>query len=178
MRALTNQRRNRIMATAILNAARLRAILNYDQTTGIFTWAVRRKGGRGLGMEAGARMSHGYISIGIDGNEYTAHRLAWLYIHGEWPLAYIDHINGNRSDNRIENLRDVSQTVNMQNVYAPKSNNKSGYRGVSWHAQRGKYTARIKVEGRYLSLGLHETPEAAHAAYVEAKRNFHEGCTQ
>lgn len=163
------------MATHILTAARLREILNYDQATGAFTWAIRRKGGRGIGKEAGGRMSHGYISICINGQEYTGHRLAWLYMHGEWPLDYIDHINGNRSDNRIENLRDVSQSVNMQNVYAPKSNNKSGYRGVSWHAQRGKYTARIKVEGRYLSLGLHTTPEAANAAYLEAKRRLHDG---
>lgn len=166
------------MATAILDAARLRAILHYDQSTGIFTWAIRRKGGRGLGMEAGGRMSHGYRSIGIDGREYTAHRLAWLYTHGEWPLAYIDHINGNRSDNRIANLRDVSQVVNMQNVYEPKSNNKSGYRGVSWHAQRGKYTARIKVDGKYKHLGLFDTPEKAAAAYMESKREFHEGCVR
>lgn len=161
-----------------MNAEELRNILNYNPLTGVFTWSIRRKGGRGIGKEAGARMSHGYRSIGIDGRDYTAHRLAWLYVHGEWPAAYIDHINGDRADNRISNLRDVSQSVNMQNVYAPKSNNKSGFRGVSWHKQRSKFAARIKVDGKYRSLGLFESPEKAAAAYIAAKRELHEGCTQ
>jgi len=161
-----------------MNADELRATLNYDHLTGLFTWAVRRKGGRGIGKKAGFIMSHGYVGICIGGRDYTAHRLAWLHVHGVWPTANIDHINGNRSDNRIANLRDVNQSVNMQNVYAPKSNNKSGYRGVSWHKQRNKFTARIKVDGKYRSLGLHDSAEAAAAAYMKSKRALHEGCTQ
>lgn len=142
-----------------------------------FHWIVKRKGVKKGGI-AGSKMSHGYIAIRIDGQDYTAHRLVWLYVHGSEPSGYIDHINGDRADNRLANLRDVSQMVNMQNVYAAKSNSKTGLRGVSWHAQRGKYTARIKAGGRYLSLGLHDTPEGAHAAYLEAKRRLHEGCTR
>ena len=160
-----------------MNQAKLKQLASYDENTGKFTWIARRKGVR-VGDVAGSMMSHGYVAIGIYGVDYTAHRLAWLYVHGCWPSGYIDHINGIRSDNRIENLRDVSQSVNMQNVYAAKSNSKTGYRGVSWHAQREKYTARIKVGGKYLSLGLHETPDGAHAAYMDAKRKLHEGCTK
>ena len=165
------------MATAILSAERLRELLSYNKESGHFTRIARRKGAV-LGEIAGSKMSHGYISICIDGVDYTAHRMAWFWIHGAWPDGYIDHINGDRSDNRISNLRDVSQSVNMQNVYEAKSNSKTGLRGVSWHAQRRKYTARIKVGGKYLSLGLHATPEAAHDAYMDAKRRMHEGCSR
>lgn len=160
-----------------MDQSRLKQLLSYDAKTGEFRRIAKIKGVV-VGSVAGRLMKHGYVSIGIDGGEYTAHRLAWLYVHGVWPSGYIDHINGQRCDNRIANLRDVSQSVNMQNVYAAKSNSKTGLRGVSWHAQRKKYTARIKVEGRYLSLGLHQTPEAAHTAYMDAKRRLHEGCTK
>ena len=160
-----------------MNQQQLSECLRYDADTGLFHWIVKRKGVKKGGI-AGSKMSHGYIAICIDGRDYTAHRLAWLYVHGSEPSGCIDHINGDRADNRLANLRDVSQMVNMQNVYAAKSNSKTGLRGVSWHAQRGKYTARIKAGGRYLSLGLHDTPEGAHAAYLEAKRRLHEGCTR
>ena len=160
-----------------MDQSRLKQLLSYDAKTGEFRRIAKVKGVV-VGSVAGCLMKHGYVSIGIDGEEYTAHRLAWLYVHGVWPSGYIDHINGRRCDNRIANLRDVSQSVNMQNVYAAKSNSKTGLRGVSWHAQRKKYTARIKVGGRYLSLGLHQTPEAAHTAYMDAKRRLHEGCTK
>lgn len=160
-----------------MDQSRLKKLLSYDPETGEFVRIAKVKGVV-LGSVAGSLMKHGYVSIGIDGKEYTAHRLAWLYMYGYWPGGYIDHINGCRSDNRIANLRDVSQAVNMQNVYEAKSNSKTGFRGVSWHAQRKKFTARIKANGRYLSLGLHTTPEAAHAAYMEAKRRLHEGCTK
>lgn len=160
-----------------MNQQQLREILSYDPDSGLFRWLVTRKGAS-KSKAAGSKMTHGYIAIRIDGKDYTAHRLAWLYVYGVEPSGYIDHINGDRSDNRIVNLRDVSQVVNMQNVYAAKSNSKTGLRGVSWHAQRKKYTARIKSGARYLSLGLHDTPEAAHAAYMEAKRRLHEGCTK
>lgn len=160
----------------LLSAEELKLLLGYDEHTGVFTWLAPRKGVRR--KRAGSVMSHGYVAIRINGVDYTAHRLAWLYVHGRWPNGCIDHVNGNRADNRIGNLRDVSQSVNMHNVYAPKSNNKSGYRGVSWHAQRGKYTARIKAGGVYRSLGLFATPEDASAAYQAAKRELHEGCSR
>lgn len=160
-----------------MNQQQLKDCLSYDPEAGLFRWVVKRKGTL-RSKFAGSKMANGYIAICIDGRDYTAHRLAWIYVHGVEPSGCIDHINGDKSDNRIANLRDVSQVINMQNVYAAKSNSKTGLRGVSWHAQRKKYTARIKSGARYLSLGLHDTPEAAHAAYMEAKRRLHEGCTK
>lgn len=114
-------------------------------------------------------MSHGYIAVCIDGANYTAHRVAWALATGAWPNGVIDHINGNRADNRICNLRDVGQTENMQNVHAPKSNNKLGFRGVSLHRRSNKFAARVMHNGKYISLGLYQTPEEASAAYQRAK---------
>lgn len=158
-----------------MNQQELMRALSYDKDTGVFRWIEKRKG-ISVGSVAGCLMRHGYISICINRVDYTAHRLAWLYVYGEWPKNYIDHINGKRNDNRIENLRDVSQVVNMQNVYAPRSDNKCGVRGVSFHKPSRKYTARITVGKKYVSLGLFNTVEEAGNAYMDAKRRFHEGC--
>lgn len=152
-----------------MNQAELKAVLSYNPETGVFTWRGKKKGRR-PGKPAGTTTRRNwYRTIGIDGKDYLAHRLAWLYVFGSDPLGVIDHINGNKRDNRICNLRDVTQVENMINVHTPKSNNKEGYRGVSRHKQSGKFTARLKVGGRYMSLGLHQTAELASAAYQVAK---------
>ena len=96
---------------------------------------------------------------------------------GKWPDGEIDHIDGNRANNRWSNLRDVHIVINAQNKRGPMAHNKSGFLGVSWNKKDCAYVARIKVDGKYLSLGYHQTPEAASAAYVEAKRRLHAGCT-
>ncbi len=150
----------------------LRRILSYDSDTGVFTWKVRRKGTK-KSRVAGAKMSHGYVAIGIDGVDYTAHRLAWFYTNGHWPSGVIDHINGDKSDNRIGNLRDTNQVINMINVHSARSDSSTGVRGVSWHKQRNKYTARLQVGKKYLSLGLHDTIDQAKKAYDEAKLKYH-----
>jgi len=117
----------------------------------------------------------------IDGKIYLAHRLAWLYVHGVMPKKNIDHINGVKTDNRIENLRDVAQSVNLQNLQRARKNRKSSrLLGVS-HSNRGTclarpYRARIVVDGRELSLGTFATEQEAHQAYLAAKRIHHEGC--
>lgn len=158
------------MAKADLTAQRLRELLHYDSETGLFTRAA-------TGKPAGCVAPTGYISISVDGKDYLGHRLAWLYVHGEWPKQMIDHVNGVRNDNIFTNLRDVSSRVNGQNQRKPAARNGSGYLGVSWAEDRGKWTAQINIDGRVTKLGRFTSPEDAHAAYLAAKRKHHEGCT-
>lgn len=161
-----------------LTAERLRELLNYDSETGIFTWAVRGKGIRCIGAKAGCLTPDGYVIVGIDKDLHMAHRLVWLYIHGVWPNNEIDHKNGNRSDNRLINLRDVTSQVNQENRRAPaRAETKSMLLGVSWSVRAKRWMAKICVQRKQIYLGLFDTPEAAHSAYIEAKRRLHEGCT-
>jgi len=119
----------------------------------------------------------GYISISINRNRYLAHRLAWLYENGDWPKQDIDHINGNRSDNRIENLRDVSHQVNCQNKRSIGKQNTSGFLGVNWRKDRQKWRAVISTRRKQKFLGFFDTAQEAHQAYLIAKRKLHEGST-
>ena len=109
---------------------------------------------------------------------FSAHRLAWLYVTGDWPVGVIDHINGDRTDNRFENLRDVTQKTNSENLRGPQKRTASRFLGV--HAQRRKSTrflAQIVTDGKLKHLGSFSTPEPAHEAYLAATRRLHEGCT-
>ena len=109
--------------------------------------------------------------------EYLGYRLAWLYVHGKLPDGDIDHINGKPSDDRIKNLRDVSRSVNLQNQRAARSNNSSGLLGVFFQKTMNKWTSKIQLDWKTKSLGYFDTAEEAHAAYLKAKRELHEGCT-
>jgi HNH endonuclease len=164
------------MAKADLTAQRLRELLHYDPETGVFTWRVKR-GGTNIGDVAGCLQDDGYLVIGVDYHVHLAHRLAWLYMTGAWPTCQIDHRFGVRADNRFSELRDVKERVNSQNMRAARSDSKSGLLGASWSKQAKKWHARIHVNKTYKHLGYFDTPEAAHEAYVAAKRKFHEGCT-
>lgn len=117
------------------------------------------------------------MEIGINGRSYLAHRLAWLFVHGQWPDAEIDHKNGDRTDNRLCNLRCVTRQHNLMNQRRPRSNNTTGYLGVCVDRERGAFQARVQVSGRAHHLGRFDTPEAAHAAYVAAKRRMHPTCS-
>jgi hypothetical protein len=161
------------MTKADLSADRLRELLHYDPETGIFTWKVRAANRITVGQIAGT-ISEGYVLCRVDGTMYRAHRLAWLYMTGAWPQGEVDHINHCRSDNRIANLRDVSFALNQQNR-KKSSRNAAGLTGVTPHGLR--WRARVKLDGKLVSLGTHDTPEQAHSAYVEAKRRMHPGNT-
>ena len=151
--------------------------LNYDTETGVFTWVASQSNRVKVGMVAGCDDGHGYFVIRYNGKPYRAHHIAWFLTYGVWPDGDIDHINGNRSDNRIANLRDVSHSVNLQNQRKPQSKNSSGFLGVSRNKAEGKWKATIQTNGKQKHLGYFDDPTIAHNAYLTAKRNMHEGCT-
>lgn len=160
-----------------LSISRLLEVLTYNPSNGTFSWVSRKIRRTGGGSSAGTLTVYGYIQIRIDGKLYKAHRLAWLLATGDWPVGDIDHINGVRTDNRIENLRDVSRKVNRQNIRHGSVPNGSGHMGAIFHKKSGLFQARIRVDGKSRSLGYFKNPEDASAAYVAAKRILHEGCT-
>jgi hypothetical protein len=149
---------------------RLKEVLFYNPQTGQMSWRVPR--GR---VRAGDLItclnSAGYIVVRVDNTLMRAHRVAWAMTYGFWPQE-IDHINGNRSDNRIENLRECTRQQNMKNLKKGKYN-KSGLKGVSWHAACAKWQAHIKADGKNFYLGLFETKEEAHDAYIQASNKLH-----
>ena len=160
------------MATADLTAARLREVLNYDPNTGVFQWKANLRGGVKFGDQAGCVNTQGYVVIRIGGRLYRSNRLAWLYVNGSWPVNHIDHIDGNTANDRIENLRDVTHSLNMQNVTKARRNNESsGLLGVSRHGTG--WRAYINCNGKRTNLGTFATPELAHAAYLHCKRRLH-----
>lgn len=156
-----------------LTAERLRQLIDYDVETGIFKWKLLRRGIQ-FNKAPGSINKWGYLDIHIDYRHYAGHRLAWLHETGCMPACDIDHINGNRLDNRWINLRAVTRGENMQNVRRARKDNKScGLQGVTWDKQRGLWKARIHKDGKMIGLGHHPTPEAGHAAYLLAKGRLH-----
>lgn len=150
----------------------LREQLHYDPETGVLTWAIRKHKVK-LGAVAGRTTPKGYIEVRLNLVIYQAHRLAWLYMYGDWPDGFIDHINRDPGDNRIANLRVVSRQQNARNV--PVSiRSSTGIKGVGHHKQSGKYRAKIWAGGKQLWLGHFDTVEAAAAAYKQAAI-FHHG---
>jgi len=165
------------MAASDLTASVLRTTLHYDKTTGIFSSPHLGPVDTFAFKPVGCKSSSGYIMIGIYGFTYRAHRLAWLYVCGEWPKNVIDHIDGNKANNAFANLRDVTQAVNMQNCKPRKTpfNEADPSTGTS-RAPFNKWMARIFVKGKNMYLGHYGSQAEAHAAYLEAKRKFHPGC--
>lgn len=158
-----------------LQLSRLHEVLHYKPETGEFVWRVSMNGRAMAGSVAGTKSIGGYMQIRVDGGQYKAHRLAWFYVNGSWPKWHVDHVNGIRSDNRIENLRQASPMVNAQNRRNASCNNKSGFLGVS--RRREGWRASIQSQGIRYELGIFQTAEQAYSAYVEAKRRLHDGCT-
>lgn len=165
------------MVYPIATIERLHELLTYDPETGLFRWRVSVGQRARPGSLAGTKNRKSYCGIKIDRRIYPAHRIAWAFCFGVWPTGEIDHINGDRNDNRIANLRDVPKAVNVQNQRFASSNNKSRFLGVSKVANHKAWYARIHANGRSIYLGSFNTPEQAHECYLEAKRNLHRGCT-
>ena len=171
---LTNPLSRGIMAITDFAAEQLKEVLHYNPDTGIFTWAANM-GGRGKVGSAAGWHQRGYTAIGVLGQRVMAHRLAWFFVFNKWPAQQIDHINGDPSDNRIENLREVADLGNKQNIRKARTNNRSGLLGVS--PNRKRWMATITTSGKQQCLGTFDTPELAHAAYLAAKRAQHSTCT-
>lgn len=172
--ALTNAKGTFAMAERQLPSPDvLRKLLAYDPETGAFTWmprsgAPRQWNTRYAGTAAFKQLRQdGYLSGCIGDQTILAHRVAWAIYHGEWP-EQIDHINGDKADNRIANLRSVPNDENRRNMSRPK-NNKSGHIGVNWCASRQAWEVSIGIDGKQVQLGRFKQKDAAVAARKEAE---------
>jgi len=155
----------------------IRSAISYDPQTGEFRWLRKKSGCRSSLISGHKNKRLGYVQIGVNRKVYYAHRLAWLLTFGDWPTGAIDHINGDRSDNRISNLRLADARLNAENLRRPTAINTSGYLGVTHCRDTGRWVAQIGVGGKHLHLGRFDTPESASVVYLAAKRKYHAGCT-
>jgi len=152
-----------------LTIGRLKQLLAYDPSTGVFGWKGRRKGKKHDGTP-GSTDKDGYLIITIDGRHYRAHRLAWFYVYGRFPNREIDHINRDRSDNRISNLRDVGRLKNIINSNVCVRN-KTGVKGVHFFKKTGTWRAQIKIHnGKNASLGYYHSFDDAVCARLAAEQ--------
>ena len=159
----------------MLTQARLKEVFDYDPVKGTFTRRLKQTGVK-QGRVSGSRSNEGYLVTSVDSKLYRCHRLAWLYVTGAWPQGTIDHINGDRSDNRFHNLRDVTHQRNIENQRkAQRSNKSTGVLGT-WK-NGNSFAARIAHNNSKIHLGTFKTLEEARAAYLAAKRALHAGCT-
>ncbi len=150
----------------LITQARLKELLEYNKDTGLFYWKVKKQGIKQNNVAGHLSNSSGYIELRVDYKLYKAHRLVWLYVFGEFPKNEIDHLNHIRHDNRIDNLRDVSASVNSRNR-SIGINNQSGFAGVHLDKQTNKWRAQIRFDNKLISLG--RFPELKDA--IEARKN-------
>ena len=158
------------MADAILTQKRLKELLDYHPLTGNFTCRIARRGcavGEKVGYFDGK-----YCYTRIDYRIYPLHRLAWLYIFGEWPKGAIDHADRNPKNNAIDNLRVITPSQQQEN-HGLRRDSKSGYRGVSWHAKSQRWRAVITSKGKSYNLGLYFDIHEAAKAYASAAAIYH-----
>lgn len=174
---------------ALTNSIALQ-LFSYDGKSGLLRWrrrtpdmfattrarsaehACNNWNSRYADTTAGAGDGHGYLSVIFRRRHYKAHRIIWLIQYGCWPDADVDHRNGDRIDNRLENLRAVSRAGNRQNVALSK-NNTSGFTGVFWRPAKKKWAAIIGHNRKNINLGYFELPEDANTAYLAAKAKLH-----
>ncbi len=174
MRRTFSQQQADLRATARgVTAESVREWLHYNPDTGDLTWKMSLDTRRKVGDVAGYLDRYGVLRIGLRGAIFQCHRIAWLIVHGKWPSGYVDHINGNRGDNRLSNLREASVSQNAQNQRKAHRDSSTGLLGVSHDKRTGKYRASIHVQGVTHSAGCHKSAEEAHAAYLAAKRRLH-----
>jgi len=152
----------------VMQQDRLKDRLSYDPVTGIFTWIESPCPTVMKGTKAGTN-ENGYITIGIDNKVYKAHRLAWLYSYGYMPEQSIDHIDRNKANNKISNLREASSQCNIRNT-DNWATNKSGVKGVYWHNQSGRWRAKITVNYKVKVLGNHKAFDEAVCARLAAEQ--------
>ncbi len=156
------------MKTPTITLDRVNTLVAYNPLTGALTWRVQQGLAR-IGDEVGS-VQHGYRKTTIDKEQIKVHRLVWFITYGAWPSGQIDHIDGNKLNNAIANLRDVSMSINMQNRYQMRRKDTDMPQGVS-RLPSGKFSAHIQI-------GIYQSVEEANAAYMSAKRLLHAGCVR
>lgn len=157
-----------------LTAEILRKALHYDPKTGIFTWKISTKNNVRAGDVAGSTMRTGYKKVNFYGKYFAAHRLAWFFYYGEEPDGMIDHINGDKTDNRITNLRLADHRINQLNRESHR-NGKSP--GCSYHKNIKRWTAQIRISGKLQHLGSFKTEKQAANAYKDAVKKLYDATT-
>ena len=155
-----------------ISVSRLLEVFDYDKDSGLFTWKINRTKGVKAGQVAGTCNWAGYISLQVDGVKMLAHRAA-LAMSGFAINGLVDHKNGIRNDNKLSNLRVVTNSENLQNSTVASRRSKSGLKGVSWRSSTQKWRACITVNGRHKELGAFSSIEDASNAYLKAKKEFH-----
>jgi HNH endonuclease len=165
------------MELKMLDHAKLIDALEYNENTGEFIWRKKIASKVVVGKRAGNNkpIPNGYLTMRVFGKNYYQHRMAWFYVHGRWPKHEIDHINQDKTDNRISNLREVTRLENCRNSPL-RPNNTSGYCGVVWDKSRQVWVARIIEGGREKFLGYFNNKEDAAEARKQAEQRlgFHE----
>ena len=157
-----------------MTAEVLRQLVIYDPEAGTFKTRVRINQRIPAGWPLGY-MRDGYLCVRLLGAEHRLHRLAWLYMTGEWPEVLIDHYDTDRSNNRWRNIRPGNWSMNAQNQRKAHSNSKTGVLGVC--ADGNRWRAQIAINGKKIRIGVYDTTSEAHEAYLQAKRKLHPGCT-
>jgi len=157
-------------------AERVRELFDYDRDTGEFIAKANRPGGRKAGSLVGGLDGHGYLTISVDGKNYKAHRLAWLFVYEKWPAGHIDHLNHDRADNRLENLRVVREHSENSKNQKLRVDNTSGRVGVYWNLNRQKWEVKISSKGKTYGLGYFKNKEDAiwMRNLAEKEFGFHE----
>ena len=151
----------------------LKKYFAFDPETGVLKWIVKH-GNRRPGHVAGCLTDCGYLVASLDGIQYRVHRIGWALHYGEWPVSGLDHINTDKTDNRIVNLRLASDWENQANVGKMSKPASSVHKGVVWHKKSQRWRARIRVHGRgRLDLGCFKNEEDAARAYAEAAALYH-----
>lgn len=157
----------------MLKAERAKELLDYNPKTGAFRWRIDLCNGKIKEGSLAGSTSKGYRQIRVEGKIYRAHRLAWLITYGRWPGKELDHVNGIKDDNRIENLREVTHQENLQNLNLVDGKGSSRYIGVSWHKGNRKWRSSIAINGRTKCIGYFDDESKARDAYISAKKQYH-----
>ena len=156
----------------IITLDELHEILSYEPSTGLFRWTKWINGRPPIGTVAGFSTKNGYWAITLFQRRYYAHRLAWFYIHGTWPSNLLDHIDGNKLNNRLCNLREADVSQNSANS-KKRCTNTTGYKGVFLDKRDNVYYARTKHRGEYINFGWFKDPYEAHLAYIAGVKAIH-----
>lgn len=157
----------------MLTQAELKILLTYDPQSGKFIRNITTSPNAKKGFEAGCKDTYGRYVIRINNILYYAHRLAWLYVYGYMP-ELIDHIDMDKGNNKLCNLREGTKGLNAQNKILCQSNNKTGFLGVCFAKHANKFRASICVNRKHIKIGYFDTAKEASEAYIKAKRQYHE----